>query len=54
MSAKSRYQPPEECKQAVIFARVSSERQERGESIQAQLATVHDYCKTKVPVSDVS
>lgn len=47
MSAKSRYQPPEECKQAVIFARVSSERQERGESIQAQLETVHEYCKKK-------
>ncbi len=47
MPIKSRYTPVAPCKQAVIFARVSSERQEKGESIQAQLATVHDYCKEK-------
>ena len=47
MTPKSRYTPVAPCKQAVIFARVSSERQEKGESIQAQLATVHDYCKEK-------
>lgn len=47
MSAKSRYKQVEPCKQAVIFARVSSERQEKGESIQAQLATVHEYCQKR-------
>lgn len=34
----------EECKQAVIFARVSSEEQKKGASIDAQLKTVIDYC----------
>lgn len=34
----------ETCKQAVIFARVSSEEQKKGASIDAQLKTVIDYC----------
>lgn len=42
-----RYKPSEECKEAVIFARVSSERQEQGASIDAQLATIDSYCKEK-------
>lgn len=42
-----RYKTTEECKDAVIFARVSSERQEQGASIDAQLATIDAYCKEK-------
>ena len=30
--------------QAVLFARVSSREQERGDSIDAQMKTVRDYC----------
>ena len=37
----------EKCEQAVIFARVSSERQEKGASIDAQLETVYNYCEKK-------
>lgn len=39
MSKKNKYQniADEECKQAVIFARVSSEEQKKGASIDAQL-----------------
>ncbi len=46
MSKKNKYQniADEECKQAVIFARVSSEEQKKGASIDAQLKTVIDYC----------
>ena len=46
MSKKNKYQniADEECKQAVIFARVSSEEQKKGASIDAQLKTVVDYC----------
>lgn len=46
MSRKNKYQniADEECKQAVIFARVSSEEQKKGASIDAQLKTVVDYC----------
>ena len=46
MSRKNKYQniADEECKQAVIFARVSSEEQKKGASIDAQLKTVIDYC----------
>ncbi len=42
MSRKNKYQniADEECKQAVIFARVSSEEQKKGASIDAQLKTV--------------
>ncbi len=35
------------CKDAVIFARVSSEKQEKGASISAQLETIYNYCKVK-------
>lgn len=46
MSKRNKYQniADEECKQAVIFARVSSEEQKKGASIDAQLKTVIDYC----------
>lgn len=46
MSKKNKYQniADEECKQAVIFARVSSEEQRKGASIDAQIKTVVDYC----------
>ena len=46
MGKKNKYQniADEECKQAVIFARVSSEEQKKGASISAQLKTVIDYC----------
>lgn len=37
----------EKCEQAVIFARVSSERQEKGASIDAQLETIYNYCEKK-------
>lgn len=37
----------EECKTAVIFARVSSERQETGASIDAQHETIEKYCEEK-------
>ena len=39
MSKRNKYQniADEECKQAVIFARVSSEEQKKGASIDAQL-----------------
>ena len=30
---------------AVLFARVSSREQEQGASIDAQMATIYDYCK---------
>ena len=35
------------CEQAVIFARVSSERQEKGASIDAQLESIYNYCDKK-------
>ena len=46
MAKKNKYQniADEVCKQAVIFARVSSEEQARGASIDAQLKSVQDYC----------
>ncbi len=49
MSKKNKYQniANETCKQAVIFARVSSEEQKRGASIDAQIKTVKNYCNTK-------
>lgn len=48
MSKKNKYQniADEECKQAVIFARVSSEEQKKGASINAQIKTVSDYCES--------
>ena len=49
MSKRNKYQniADEECKQAVIFARVSSEEQKKGASIDAQLKTVIDYCDNR-------
>lgn len=49
MSKKNKYQAiaNEICKQAVIFARVSSEEQKKGASIDAQIKTVKNYCITK-------
>ena len=46
MPKKNKYQniADEVCKQAVIFARVSSEEQARGASIDAQLKSVQGYC----------
>ena len=44
---KINYDPDEECKQAVIFARVSSEEQRRGASLDAQVKTVKEYCTIK-------
>ncbi len=35
------------CEKAVVFARVSSQEQEKGASIDAQLESVRDYCKDK-------
>ena len=32
---------------AVLFARVSSREQEQGASIDAQMATIYDYCERK-------
>lgn len=51
ISKKNKYQniADEECKQAVIFARVSSEEQKKGTSIKAQLKTVIDYCDSITP-----
>ena len=45
MSKKNKYQniADEECKQAVIFARVSSEEQKKGASIDAQLNNSKPY-----------
>ena len=40
------YDPDEECKQAVIFARVSTDDQfKNGDSIPAQVTLLKDYCK---------
>ena len=35
----------EECKQAVMLARVSSRKQERGASLEAQEQIIKDYCE---------
>ena len=34
----------EKCTEAITFARVSSEKQERGASIDAQKELIYDYC----------
>ena len=47
MKQKIIYDPDEECKQCVIFARVSSEEQRRGASLDAQIKTVNEYCELK-------
>ena len=44
MNKRHKYKPFEECKQAVIFARVSSEEQTKGASIDAQLKEIREYC----------
>ena len=47
MTRKYRHIEDEFCKEAVIFARVSSEKQEKGASIDAQKESVYEYCKNK-------
>ncbi len=46
MVIRNRYKKAvkEICKEAVVFARVSSERQEKGASIEAQKESIYDYC----------
>lgn len=46
---RKKYQSIEKevCKNAIIFARVSSEKQEKGASIDAQKETIYRYCKNK-------
>lgn len=36
-----------QCRYAVLFARISSERQEKGASIDAQSETIYNYCDRK-------
>lgn len=42
-----KYKPEnnEICSKAVIFARVSCEKQEKGASIDAQKSTIYEYCE---------
>lgn len=47
MRSRYKYTAPEICRQAVIFARVSSNKQELGASIDAQVETITNYCKQK-------
>lgn len=47
MTRKYRHIEDDFCKEAVIFARVSSEKQEKGASIDAQKESVYEYCKNK-------
>ena len=47
MTRKYRLIEDDFCKEAVIFARVSSEKQEKGASIDAQKESVYEYCKNK-------
>lgn len=44
MPRKYKTENNEICRKAVIFARVSSEKQEKGASIDAQKSTIYDYC----------
>ena len=44
---RRRFIPSEKCTNAVIFARVSSEKQEKGVSIDAQIDSIYQYCKNK-------
>lgn len=44
MPRKYKTENNEICCKAVIFARVSSEKQEKGASIDAQKSTIYDYC----------
>ena len=45
-----KYKPEnnEICNKAVIFARVSSEKQEKGASIDAQKSTIYEYCERQI------
>ncbi len=47
MVRKYKYVEPEVCKQAIIFARVSSNKQELGASIEAQVEAITNYCQNK-------
>lgn len=47
MRKKYRKQIKEACTEAITFARVSSEKQERGASIDAQKEAIYDYCMEK-------
>lgn len=44
MPRKYKIEENEICRKAVIFARVSSEKQEKGASIDAQKSTIYEYC----------
>lgn len=44
MRKKYRKIEKEICSEAIIFARVSSEKQEKGASIDAQKELIYDYC----------
>ena len=45
MPRKYKTENNEICNKAVIFARVSSEKQEKGASIDAQKSTIYEYCE---------
>lgn len=47
MAKKYRYGPVAPCKQAVIFARVSTKEQEPGASLKAQKEAMEDYCNKR-------
>lgn len=47
MSRKYKENTDDVCKEACIFCRVSSERQEQGASIDAQKESIYEYCKNK-------
>ena len=47
MSRKYKKNTDDICKEACIFCRVSSERQEQGASIDAQKESIYEYCKNK-------
>lgn len=47
MSKKNQNLFETKCNEAIIFARVSSEKQEKGASIDAQKECIYEYCKSK-------
>ncbi len=48
MAKKLNYDPEEKCKQAILFARVSSKRQkDEGVSLDVQEEAIKEYCKNK-------
>lgn len=47
MRKKYRKVIKDECNEAIVFARVSSEKQEKGASIDAQKDVINDYCQNK-------